>query len=187
MTERGGCDLEHLLKHLHFDHLQANSGQVRCLQCDLKALKLFSTTQQLKTTQKQLKTLELFSPFLWWCFISSCFPLVMFTVVSLMNFVASVWLKHMRWYYLSFVIFWLLLSPRGPVPTLSWRNSLWSCCLSCFLPGPSNVPLAEIQPSSIFVHHIPLSPASIASLLPLEACYGSPEEKKQGSSFQQFG
>lgn len=51
MTERGGCDLEHLLKHLHFDHLQANSGQVRCLQCDLKALKLFSTTQQLKTTQ----------------------------------------------------------------------------------------------------------------------------------------
>lgn len=38
MTERGGCNLEHLLKHLHFDHLQANSGQVRCLQHDLKAL-----------------------------------------------------------------------------------------------------------------------------------------------------
>lgn len=41
-----------------------------------------STTQNnSKTTQKQLKALELFSPFLWWCFISSCFPLVMSTGV----------------------------------------------------------------------------------------------------------
>lgn len=183
MTERGGCDLEHLLKHLHFDHLQANSGQVRCLQCDLKALKLFSTTQNNSKTTQGSGVVFSIPVVVLYQFMFSLGNVYR----SLMNFVASVWLKHMRWYYLSFVIFWLLLSPRGPVPTLSWRNSLWSCCLSCFLPGPSNVPLAEIQPSSIIVHHIPLSPASIASLLPLEACYGSPEEKKQGSSFQQFG
>lgn len=49
-------------------------------------------------------------------------------------------------------------------------KSQWSHCFSCSSSGPSNVPPAETYSGSTCIYPVPVSPSSVASLIPSRTC-----------------
>lgn len=96
----------------------------------------------------------------------------MLSEVSLLNFVAAVWLKHLRWGAPSSLLSRFLLS--------SLTLGLSACPAlgkQLVVPLPQLLltsPPGEIQLGSTCIHPAPLSPPSMTSLIRLRACGSLP-------------